>query len=75
MYFLSDITPFVSEFFDLIIYMFTECYNKLDSITFAGISLLQFILTIGILGTFLTLILTQVPSYSVSSTRCISKRK
>lgn len=67
-----DITEFMAEFLDLIIDMLTKTYNWLDSITFAGISLLQFIITINVLGAVVILLFTLVSGYSVSTAHSYS---
>lgn len=54
-----DISNFISWFISQVINMFSWFFNLLDSITFAGTSLLRFLITITILvpllGVFLTL--------------------
>lgn len=55
-----DITNFVNEFLVLIIDIFSRCYSILDSITFNGISLLQYIITILVLSAVLSILFTLI---------------
>lgn len=61
----NDISDFMSWFVSSIVDIFGELFFILDSITFAGTSLLRVLLTILILGSLLGVILTF--SRSVSS--------
>ncbi len=54
----NDITEFMDWFITCVIDMFGELFSILDSITFAGTSLLRVLLTILILGSLLGVILT-----------------
>ena len=54
----NDISDFMSWFIGQVVDMFGEIYSILDSITFAGTSLLKVLLTILILGSLLGVILT-----------------
>lgn len=54
----NDISDFISWFIGQVVDMFGEIYSILDSITFAGTSLLKVLLTILILGSLLGVILT-----------------
>lgn len=54
----NDISDFISWFIGQVVDMFGETYSILDSITFAGTSLLKVLLTILILGSLLGVILT-----------------
>lgn len=70
-----DISSFLNEFFELILSIFVNCYNILDSITFNGISLLQYILTLNVLSALILVLFTIVPSYSVSNAKSYSVRE
>ena len=70
-----DITFFVNEFFELILTMLQKSYNLLDSITFNGITLLQYIITLNILSALILVLFTIVPNYSVSGARSYSIRE
>ena len=54
----NDISDFMSWFIGQVVDMFSEIFSILDSITFAGTSLLKVLLTILILGSLLGVILT-----------------
>lgn len=70
-----DITFFVNEFFELVLTMLQKSYNLLDSITFNGITLLQYIITLNILAALILVLFTIVPNYSVSGARSYSIRE
>lgn len=53
-----DITNFMTWFLEQVVDMFTAIFIILDSIEFAGTSLLRVILTILVLGSLLSVILT-----------------
>lgn len=53
-----DITEFITWFISQVVNIFTWCFNLLDSITFAGTSLLKVIVTIIILVPLLSVVLT-----------------
>lgn len=55
---MNDITDFMTWFVASVVDMFSELFSILDSITFAGTSLLRVILTILILGSLVGVILT-----------------
>ena len=55
---MNDITEFMSWFISQVVDIFGELFFILDSITFAGTSLLRVLLTILILGSLLGVILT-----------------
>lgn len=57
-----DISNFITWFINEIITMFTSLFNILNNITFANTSLLKVIITIGILGALIPVILTIAPS-------------
>lgn len=61
-----DITEFMTWFINEIIKLFTGIFNLINNITFAGTSLLKVIITIGILGALIPIILTIAPSGSFS---------
>ena len=60
-----DISGFMSWFVSEVIGMFTWAFNILDSITFAGTSLLKVLVTIMILVPLLGVVLTLSQSVSV----------
>ena len=53
-----DITNFMTWFINQVVNIFTWCFNLLDSITFAGTSLLRIIVTIMVLVPLLGVVLT-----------------
>ena len=55
---MNDITEFMSWFISQVVDIFGVLFSILDSITFAGTSLLRVLLTILILGSLLGVILT-----------------
>jgi len=57
-----DITDFITWLLNEIIKLFTNIFNILNNITFSGTSLLKVIITIGILGALIPIILTIAPS-------------
>ena len=59
-----DISSFVTWFIDTIINIFTKLFSILDSITFMGISLLQYSITILILSAVINLLIT-IPDTNV----------
>ena len=61
-----DITNFMTWFVGQVIVIFTYTYNTLNSITFAGTSLLKVSIGILILGTLLPIIMT-LPTTAVDS--------
>ena len=73
----NDISDFMSWFIGQVVDMFGEIYSILDSITFAGTSLLKVLLTILILGSLLGVILTIGKSADFIGSRSdrISSRK
>lgn len=64
-----DISAFITWFIAQVISMFTWIYNILNSITFAGTSLLKVIVTITILVPLLGVVLTLSLNPSVMSHR------
>ena len=62
----NDISDFMSWFIGQVVDMFGEIYSILDSITFAGTSLLKVLLTILILGSLIGVILTIGKSVSTN---------
>ena len=75
---MNDITEFMSWFISQVVDMFGELFSILDSITFAGTSLLRVMLTLLILGSLLGVILTIGQSFnylSNRSERIISKQE
>lgn len=61
-----DITAFMSWFVNQVANMFTWVYNTLDSITFAGTSLLKVSITLVILVPLVGVLLTLTKNSSVS---------
>lgn len=55
--------------------LMTECFNTLDSITFRGISILDFLITIFIIGIVLPLIITLLKSAPVESRSYYKREK
>lgn len=75
---MNDITDFMTWFVSSVVDMFSELFSILDSITFAGTSLLRVMLTILILGSLIGVILTIGQSFnylSNRSERIISKQE
>lgn len=72
-----DITNFMTQFINLIVNFFIWAYKELNNITFSGISLLQYIITILVLGVIVEILFTLVSSRSISSSRsyAISERR
>lgn len=64
-----DITSFITWFIEEIIKLFTKCFNLLNSITFYNISLLQYIISLLILGVIIEILFTLVSSNGISSSR------
>lgn len=62
-----DITNFMTWFINQVVNIFTFAYSTLNDITFMGTSLLKVILTIGILGALLPVILTLVQRQSIGA--------
>lgn len=54
----TDITNWMAWWVDEVVYILTACYTMLDSIQFAGTSVLKVILGIMLLSAFLPVILT-----------------
>lgn len=75
---MNDITDFMTWFVSSVVDMFSELFSILDSITFAGTSLLRVMLTLLILGSLIGVILTIGQSFNVlgnRSERIISKQE
>ena len=66
---MNDITEFMSWFISQVVDMFGELFSILDSITFAGTSLLRVLLTIMIFGSLLGVILTISKSFNVVASK------
>lgn len=66
---MTDISGFTSSFINSLVSMFGSFFNILDSITFSGISLLDFVITLFVLGVAIPLVLTLLPSRAVNSVR------
>lgn len=60
-----DITNFMNWFINMFLSLFKFIYDTLDSITFNGISLLQYFITILVLIPILTILFTLVTSDKV----------
>ena len=75
---MNDITDFMTWFVSSVVDMFSEFFSILDSITFAGTSLLRVMLSILILGSLIGVILTIGQSFNYlgnRSERIISKQE
>ena len=59
---MTDITSGLSQILDIIISGLTFCFNTLDSIGFMGISLLDYIIWLFVLGIILPIIVTLLNS-------------
>ena len=70
-----DITVTINELLSLLYSMLARCYSILDSITFAGISLLQFMITVAVLGVVITILFTLAPGASIDSSRTYASRQ
>lgn len=66
---MTDITYFMDWFLDQVVKIFTFVFNTLDSITFWGFSLLDFIITIAIISSMLAVLFTFAPKTSTMITR------
>ena len=64
-----DITNFITWFVNQILNIFTWCFNLLNNITFYNISLLQYIISLLILGVILEILFTLVSSNGVRSSK------
>lgn len=73
-----DITSFINWFLDQFIKLFKFLFNTLDSITFNGISLLDYIITVFVLIPIVTTLFTLVTSdklWNSKSERSRSKKE
>lgn len=61
---MNDITYFMNWFIDQVVKIFTFTFNTLDSITFWGFSLLDFIIGISVISAMLTVLFTFAPKTS-----------
>lgn len=61
---MNDITPFVNWFLSTMVNLFTFVFNTLDSISFMGITLLDFVLTVFILSVAVPLVITTMRASS-----------
>lgn len=66
---MTDITGFMSSFLNEIVNFFGTMFGILDKITFLGISLLDFTITLFVLGVAIPLVITLLPSRAVHSVR------
>ena len=64
-----DITSFITWFIESIIGILTWCFNLLNNITFYNISLLQYIISLLILGVILEIIFTLVSSNGIKNSK------
>lgn len=69
------IDSFLSSFISILTSGFTTFFNTLDSISFAGITLLDFIISIFLIGTVVPLILTTLRSRRNYGGRSKSERR
>lgn len=67
----TDITVFMEDFVDIVITIFSSCFQILDNITFAGTSLLRVSIGIMILGAVLPVLLTIAKSIGSGTARNI----
>lgn len=73
---MTDIGGFLGSFLSIVLGGFTTAFNTLDNIGFSGISLLDFILTVFLIGTVVPLIFTLLRSRrSGSSGRSKAERR
>lgn len=64
-----DITNFITWFIENILKIFTSSFNLLNKITFYNISLLQYIISVLVLGVILEILLTLVSSNGIRNSR------
>lgn len=74
MFLVSDITSFIDSFINLMFTGTVDCIDILDSLTFHGISLLDFSLGILLIGCILPIIINFASS-GVSSSRGYASRR
>lgn len=66
---MTDITSGLSSVFNLIFSGFKWCFDTLDSISFMGISLLDYLICLIILGIAIPLVVTIIPSRGIDTYR------
>lgn len=64
-----DITSFITWFVENILNIFTWCFNLLNRITFYNVSLLQYIISLLVLGVILEILFTLVSNNGIKSSR------
>ena len=64
-----DITNFITWFIESILEILTWCFNLLNNITFYNISLLQYIISLLVLGVILEIIFTLVSSNGIKNSK------
>lgn len=72
---MTDISGFMSSFISEIVKFFTKFFGILDQISFSGISLLDFTITLFVLGVAIPLVITLLPSRAVHSVREYDNRQ
>lgn len=70
-----DITNFITWFINQILNIFTWCFNLLNEITFYNISLLQYIISLLVLGVIIEILFTLVTSNGIGSSREYMKKE
>lgn len=66
---MADITSFVSSFVSQMVNLFIEIYGTLDGIQFYGFSLLDFTISLFLLGLVVPIIMVLVPGRAVGEIR------
>lgn len=64
-----DITNFITWFVNQILNIFTWCFNLLNNIRFYNISLLQYIISLLVLGVILEILFTLVNSNGIKNSK------
>ena len=64
-----DITSFITWFIESILGILTWCFNLINNITFYNISLLQYIISLLVLGVILEIIFTLVSSNGIKNSK------
>lgn len=72
---MNDITNFVNWFISAMVDLFTFIFNTLDSISFLGITLLDYITTIFILSVALPLVVTLLRAHTPEIRRSRNETK
>ena len=72
---MTDIAGFMSSFLNEIVNFFKVYFETLDKISFSGVSLLDFTVTLFVLGVAIPLIITLLPSRAVNSVRDYDRKR